>query len=237
VSYEFLTATAEVLASRTVAIDDAVRQLRHPQVVILGAGLDGRAWRMPELADATVFEVDQPASQQDKRERVAGLEAESVVRFVPVELGRDPLGDALAAAGFDRSVPTTWILEGVLPYLIDRQVHTTLAEVRECSAPGSQLIATYATKPAINGVWQLVLRFLFRAAGRRNPIANEPHVSAWSTEQMRAMMTEHALTVVSDRDQLTLARTLGISPKHADHHRRSRVVVASPTDPVVDPQS
>jgi methyltransferase (TIGR00027 family) len=75
VTYEFLTATAEVLASRTVAIDDAVRRRGHAQLVILGAGLDGRAWRMPELAGASVFEVDQPASQQDKKERITGLQA------------------------------------------------------------------------------------------------------------------------------------------------------------------
>jgi hypothetical protein len=55
---EMLHANAEVMVPRTVAIDDAVRQRPNPQLVILGAGLDGRAWRMPELADVDVFEVD-----------------------------------------------------------------------------------------------------------------------------------------------------------------------------------
>lgn len=228
VTYEFLTATAEVLASRTVAIDDAVRRRGHSQVVILGAGLDGRAWRMPELADTTVFEVDQPFSQQDKRERVAGLDAVAEsVRFVPVEFGKDKLGDALDAAGFDRSIPATWVWEGVLPYLADEQVHATLAEVRSCSAPGSQLIATYSTELAINGAGRFALGLLFRVAGRRNPMASEPHISAWSVEQMRAMLTEYGMTVTSDVDQLALARALHTTPKHADHHERSRVVVAT----------
>lgn len=232
VTYEFLRSTAEILVTRTVAIDDALRRRRHPQVVILGAGLDGRAWRMPELADTTVFEVDQPASQQDKRERIAGLDAAAAsVRFVPVEFGRDELDDALEGAGFDRGVPATWVWEGVLPYLTDEQVHATLAEVGSCSAPGSQLVATYSTQLAINGIGQFVLTVLFRVAGRRNPMASEPHVSAWSVEQMRAMLAEHGMTVTSDIDQVALAGGLDLSPKHADHHERSRVVVAEIGEP------
>jgi hypothetical protein len=101
-----------------------------------------------------------------------------------------------------------------------------LAEVRACSAPGSQLIATYSTKLAISGAGQFVLKVLFRIAGRRNPMASEPHVSAWSAEQLRAMLAQHAMTVTSDADQLVIARELEISPKHADQHERSRVVVA-----------
>ncbi|MGW4249346.1 class I SAM-dependent methyltransferase, partial [Nocardia sp. NPDC004722] len=49
IEYELLSATSEVLAARTVAIDEAVREAGNPQLVILGAGLDARAWRMPEL--------------------------------------------------------------------------------------------------------------------------------------------------------------------------------------------
>jgi methyltransferase (TIGR00027 family) len=114
-TYEFLRATAEILATRTVAIDDAMRRGTHSQLVILGAGLDGRAWRMPELADTAVFEVDQPASQQGKVERVAGLDALArSVKFVPVEFGRGALGDALDGRD-DRSSPAMWIWGGSAP--------------------------------------------------------------------------------------------------------------------------
>ncbi|CAA9213621.1 MAG: O-methyltransferase [uncultured Acidimicrobiales bacterium] len=54
--FEMLGRQAEAMALRTVAVDDAVRAADNPQLVILGAGLDGRAWRMPELADVAVFE-------------------------------------------------------------------------------------------------------------------------------------------------------------------------------------
>src|SRR4029450_2904655 len=77
---------AKMMAARTVVIDDAIRAAASPQLVILGAGLDGRAWRMPELARVSVFEVDHPDSQRDKRARVSSLEqCAREVRFVPVD--------------------------------------------------------------------------------------------------------------------------------------------------------
>src|SRR5690348_8576517 len=82
----------DMMEIRTVAIDRAVRDAASPQVVILGAGLDGRAWRMPELADADVFEVDHPDSQRDKRERAAALTPTArAIHFVPVDFTRDDL--------------------------------------------------------------------------------------------------------------------------------------------------
>lgn len=96
--YEMVRGSGEVVVPRTVAIDDAVRSGPRAQVVILGAGLDGRAWRMPELAESEVFEVDQPASQRDKQDRAAGLSG-AKPRYVPVDFGRDNLADALETAG------------------------------------------------------------------------------------------------------------------------------------------
>jgi hypothetical protein len=64
VDYETVRANAELIVPRTVVIDDAVGAHPSPQVAILGAGLDGRAWRMPELPGAAVLEVYRPASQQ-----------------------------------------------------------------------------------------------------------------------------------------------------------------------------
>src|SRR4029078_7880814 len=62
----------DMIALRTAAIDDAVRDAiasGAKQLVIVGAGYDGRAWRMPELTGVKVFEVDHPATQREKRAR------------------------------------------------------------------------------------------------------------------------------------------------------------------------
>lgn len=98
-----------LMIARTVAIDDAIRASAAPQVVILGAGLDGRAWRMSELSDATVFEVDHPDSQREKRARAAQLAPIArEIRFVPVDFARDDLEAALAAGGHDPMQRLSW---------------------------------------------------------------------------------------------------------------------------------
>lgn len=106
------------MLARTVAIDEAIVAAAAPQLVILGAGLDGRAWRLPALAEATVFEVDHPDTQRDKRARIAALApAARDIRFVAVDFTRDDLGRALEQAGHDPARPTTWLWEGVVMYL------------------------------------------------------------------------------------------------------------------------
>src|SRR6185503_17537655 len=67
---------ADMVVLRTLVIDAHVRNalaLGARQLVILGAGLDGRAYRLPELADVDVFEIDHPATQSFKRDRAAQL--------------------------------------------------------------------------------------------------------------------------------------------------------------------
>ena len=137
-----------MMVARTVAIDEAVRAAASPQVVILGAGLDGRAWRMPELRDVTVFEVDHPDSQREKRARAAALQRIArEVRFVPVDFTRDRLDDALAAAGHDPTRPTTWVWEGVVMYLERADIEATLAVIQRRSAPASRLVMMYLFGP------------------------------------------------------------------------------------------
>src|SRR5213075_1945870 len=98
----YLQTQSAMMAARTMAIDEAVKGAASPQVVILGAGLDGRAWRMQELRGAVVFEVDHPDSQSDKRGRVGGLtQTAREVSFVPVDFERDRLDEALAKSGHD----------------------------------------------------------------------------------------------------------------------------------------
>ncbi|MGD9999104.1 MAG: class I SAM-dependent methyltransferase, partial [Ilumatobacteraceae bacterium] len=118
VEFERLRATADVMAARTVAIDDAVRAHAAPQLVVLGAGLDDRAWRMTELAGVDVYEVDAHASQADKRARVGELEpVAGSLTYVTADLVVDDVASALATAGHVCGLPTTWVWEGVVPYL------------------------------------------------------------------------------------------------------------------------
>src|SRR5215470_12522585 len=196
--HNYLDTQSKVMVARTVAIDDAVRGASSPQLVILGAGLDGRAWRMPELGGTTVFEVDHPDTQREKRERVAALtQAARDVRFAPVDFTRDNLDDALAAAGHDPALATTWLWEGVVMYLTPADIETTLAVIEHRSAAGSRLIVEYHS-PA------LMLRLIGPIVRR----LGEPLRSAFTADTMRALLARYGFGVVRDDDLPTIGGAL-----------------------------
>lgn len=132
---------------RTAAIDDAIcTAVREGtrQLVLLGAGLDARAWRMPQLAEASVFELDHPDTQAYKRERTSDLPPLARdVRFCSIDFERERIPDALAEHGFDKGQPSVWVWEGVTMYLTIEAIDATLGAVEELSVPGSRLALTY----------------------------------------------------------------------------------------------
>lgn len=237
--YENVRACAEVVVPRTIAIDEALRARVAGQLVILGAGLDTRAWRLPELARTHVWEVDHPASQQDKSVRLAeaarvapapdgsgGHAAElpaaaRSVRFTPVDFAVDDLGAALDGAGHDPSTPTTWLWEGVVPYLSRDEVHATMAALAGRTAPGSALIVNYQAPSAKAAAGRLVARAIGGSV-----TSGEPWRSLWKPRQMAALFTEYGLRPVSDDDLFGLTRTLGGPVERRASLRSGRVAVA-----------
>lgn len=207
--HAYLDRQAKGMIARTVAIDDAVRDAASPQLVILGAGLDGRAFRMPELRDAVVFEVDHPDSQRDKRARVASLApAAREIRFVPVDFTRDDLDTALAQAGHDPTRPTTWIWEGVVMYLTPADVEATLAIIERRSAPASRLIVLYHSP----SIMLLVIGAFVSRLG-------EPLRSTFTIDAMRALLDRRGFRVIRDEDLVSIGA--GLSP---DLARATRVM-------------
>jgi methyltransferase (TIGR00027 family) len=188
-AWGYLERQSHLMVARTVAIDDAVRAAALPQLVILGAGLDGRAWRIPELREVVVFEVDHPDTQREKRGRVSALlQAAREVRFVPVDFTRDDLDQALAAAGHDATRPTTWLWEGVVMYLTRAEIAATLAVIARRSAAESRLIIAYH-RPAL-------MLFLVGWMVRR---VGEPLRTALSPGAMRALLERYGFAVVRDQ--------------------------------------
>jgi methyltransferase (TIGR00027 family) len=228
VDYETVRASAELIVPRTVAIDDAVRAHPSPQLVILGAGLDGRAWRMLELADVTVFEVDQPATQQDKRDRAAGLSG-APPTFVPVDFSRDRLGEALAAAGHRADLATTWIWEGVVPYLTEAEVVATVIALAAGSAPNSRLIVNFQTPAPSTKLGRLAARALMASTGGSSVWADEPWRSTWTPAAMAGLLAGHGYTITRDLNLLDTAGALAIPIRHRRSLRHSRVMVADRT--------
>ncbi len=139
---------------RTRFIDDFVRREAGAgtrQLVILGAGFDCRAHRLGDLAGTRVFEVDQPATQAEKRAalaRATGLRAD--VRYVAVDFERDDLATSLARAGWAPNAKTTFVWEGVSNYLDASAVDAVLRFVARAGS-GSALVFTYLHRGVLDG--------------------------------------------------------------------------------------
>jgi methyltransferase (TIGR00027 family) len=115
------------------------------QVVVLGAGLDTFSLRNP-FPDVRVFEVDFPATQTWKRERLrdAGLAVPDTLIFAPVDFERESLADGLTRAGFRRDQPAFFQWLGVSMYLTRETVYSTLDII--AGVPGSAVAFDY-TEP------------------------------------------------------------------------------------------
>jgi len=113
------------------------------QAVILGAGYDCRAWRLPAFSDVAVYEVDYPATSAEKRRLIEtiGLPIARVC-FAPVDFERESLSEGLAKTAFRAGEPTFVIWEGVTNYLTAQAVDATIRWVATL-AKGSRLIFTY----------------------------------------------------------------------------------------------
>ncbi len=125
------------------AIERGVRQ-----IVILGAGLDTFALRSPHgERKILIYEVDHPATQAWKRQHLA--EAQITLPpwlvFVPVDFEHDDLGEKLVAAGFQQNSPTFFTWLGVVPYLTQDAIGSTLDYI--ASIPNSEVVFDYMEPP------------------------------------------------------------------------------------------
>jgi methyltransferase (TIGR00027 family) len=136
------------LEARTRFFDAAVlRAIAHDvrQVVILAAGYDGRALRF-RTPGVRFFEVDHPATQRDKRERLARVNAATDdITFVAADFNDPQWPDALAHVGYDSTVPTLFTCEGLLRYLTEDTIHRLLRASADAAAPASTFTVSIST--------------------------------------------------------------------------------------------
>lgn len=204
------------IALRTAAID-AMLAGGFAQVVLLGAGLDARAYRLPKIG--RVFEVDHPASQRLKLKFARGLtpRVESVVHLA-ADFLEDDVGALLAGAGHDASHPTAWIIEGVAVYLPATFTMRLLEVVGRRSASGSALALTYIRKskmPIARSIGAVMLRAL-----------GEPLGAPFSREEIAAHVRAAGLDVESDTNDRDWSARFGASATLARAFRDERLLVA-----------
>ncbi len=144
------------LAARERYIDDVLAASLAEgvqQVVILGAGFDSRAYRFNLDGRVRVYEVDHPATQQDKlmRLRVILGRIPEHITYVPIDFNTEALGDSLLKTGYDASQKTLFIWQGVTMYLTPDAVDATLDFVVRHSAAGSAVVFDYLFRAVLEG--------------------------------------------------------------------------------------
>ena len=158
------------------------------QYVILGAGLDTFVLRSRDRADRLrIYEVDHPASQEMKREQLGriGRSLPSNLRFVPVDLETDRVGEALIRAGFDPKAPAFFSWLGVTCYLTEEAISATVDQIAAVSAPGSSLVVDYRYPlRLVPAAGQALVKRMDRFVERRG----EPMLSEFSPEAFAALM-------------------------------------------------
>lgn len=119
------------------------------QVVILASGLDSRGYRLEWPADTTVYEIDQPKVLAYKSATLAahGVTPSADRRQVPIDLRQD-WPTALRGEGFDPTLRTAWLAEGLMMYLPAEAQDRLFEQVTELSAPGSRIAVETAAHHA-----------------------------------------------------------------------------------------
>jgi len=201
----------EYIRGRTAFFDRVVAHALDrgiAQVVIGGAGYDGRALRYAKPG-VRWFEVDHPATQADKLARIARLGiATPQVTFIPADFAADEVAGPLLAAGLDAARQALFLFEGVAVYLERRDNERVLAGFREVTPAGSPL----AISVSVGGPTSAT-----RAAFQERVAAlGEPARMMLTVDETAALLADSGweLTEPSDRQRsagLLLARAADLS--------------------------
>jgi methyltransferase (TIGR00027 family) len=205
------------LAMRSRFAEDRLLAGSFEQYVMLGAGLDSFAWRHPDLlASLRVFEIDHPASQAWKLQRVADLALpmyETHV-FVPIDFEVASLREGLTRGGFDWDRVTMFSWLGVTPYLTINAIEETFRTIASCS-PGSEVVFSYAPVEELLDDGD---RETLAIVAKLTASSSEPLRTFFAPEDIDALLTRCSLRVADHADRVELtrrycaARTDGLEP-------------------------
>jgi methyltransferase (TIGR00027 family) len=198
------------------AVEGGIRQ-----IVILGAGLDTFALRNPHGArEIRIYEVDHPATQAWKRERMA--EAQIALPpwliLVPVDFEPDDVGEKLVGAGFQQNSPAFFTWLGVVPYLTQDAIGRTLDYMS--SIQNSEVVFDYMEPPE---AFLEELRQLEKARAEQLEKIGERSVSRFEPADIAAILRSHGFCDIEDIDYRVIAARFGrdvqgLAPGHAGLH-------------------
>lgn len=210
--------------SLAAAVGVGVRQL-----VVLGAGLDTYAYRGLSAGRLHIFEVDYPATQAWKRERLAeaSIAIPPTLTFTPIDFERQSLPEGLAAAGFDPAKQTFFTWLGVVPYLTEDSIWSTLGFISGLPN-GAHVVFDYSDPPG-------TLSPEMRAYHGRRAARVESLGESWKTHFEPASLCKKLLgigfTEVEDLGPAQIAARYIPNSPMANRERGGHILRASATKP------
>ncbi len=188
------------VAMRSRFAEDAARRAlarKTRQIVVLGAGLDTFAYRLEAAEGLRIYEVDHPATQAEKRRRLAAasIAPGPHVVFAACDFERQGFVEALAAAGFDAAAPAFFLWLGVTPYLSEPAIVSTFAAIAAL-AGGAEVAFDYANPRQT--IDDPLTRATHDELARRVAAAGEPLRTFFDTPALHARLSELRLTIVED---------------------------------------
>jgi methyltransferase (TIGR00027 family) len=216
----FLPVFAEILGRACYAEEQLDKALERgiDQYVLLGAGLDSFALRRKDIAPRLkVFELDHPASQKSKRDRLTKLNINvpDNLEFVPVDFVKDSVADALARSTYSNEKPAFFSWLGTILYLSQEAVFSTLKSIKSYAKPGSEIIFDYLILKELVEADDLALydRCERGAARRGEPLLSsfDPQTLVRDVTNLGFELVEH-LSSKEQNDRYFFNRKDGLRP-------------------------
>lgn len=184
--------------ARTKWIDDEVTRALETatQLILLGAGFDTRAYRLPSAQRVISFELDHPETSRAKQAVLHQQIAKSSkkVRFVPIDFNQQSFGEVLAQAGFDETRPACFVWEGVTNYLTAEAVDGVLRQIGQAAAD-SVLLFTYIHRDVLNHPERF---FGARKLTSRLASYGEPWTFGLYPEEIKEYLAARGLRLMTD---------------------------------------
>jgi methyltransferase (TIGR00027 family) len=217
----------EFITARERYIDDFLHAALSEgldQIVLLGAGFDTRAYRTPGIEKTRVFEVDHPATQAAKLERLQKILSPlpAHVTFVPVDFNTLALGERLFMSGYDERAQTLFIWQGVTMYLTQGGIDSTLGFIAQHAARGSAVIFDYFYNETLRDQSRREVRLMWRAA----QVTGEAYLFGIDAGQIEPFLTRRGFRDVRNTTSEDLTRLYFTGP-NAGRVVASGIAIAS----------
>jgi methyltransferase (TIGR00027 family) len=200
----------EYIIARTAWFDsvfsDAIKK-EIPQIVMLGAGYDSRAYRFAKLNGATkIIELDIAPTQNRKRKclRKARIEIPKHVTLVPIDFNKEPLKNVLEKAGYENHKKTLFLWEGVSYYLDSESVDTTLKFISRSSHKESVIAFDYTTSVSEEEKNYGAKEF-YQTMKKQH--ANEGLLFALDGNKTESFLEQRGLKIIDHMDSREIERT------------------------------